>query len=107
MQQAPNEFEAQARLLLAVKLCEIGRLTTGLAARLAGVPKVTFVCQTPGGCQTAGQRPDGEVWFSTELVWPGKYDEEGPDRESRIGVETISVNLSSEPRPRGGPRTGL
>ncbi len=27
--------------------------------------------------------------------------------ESRIGFATISVNLSSEPRPRGGPRTGL
>jgi hypothetical protein len=24
----------------------------------------------------------------TELVWPGKYDEEGPDRESKTGVET-------------------
>ncbi len=43
MQQAPDEFEAQARLLLAVKLYEIGRLSTGLAARLAGVPRVTFV----------------------------------------------------------------
>ena len=43
MQQAPDEFEAQARLLLAVKLYEIGRLSTGLAARLAGVPRVTFM----------------------------------------------------------------
>ena len=24
----------------------------------------------------------------TELVWPGKYDEEGLDRESKRGVET-------------------
>lgn len=43
MQQAPDEFEAQARLLLAVKLYEMGKLSTGLAARLAGVPRVTFM----------------------------------------------------------------
>lgn len=43
MQQAADEFEAQARLLLAIKLYEIGRLSTGLAARLAGVPRVTFM----------------------------------------------------------------
>lgn len=43
MQQAPDEFEAQARLLLAVKLYEIGKLSTGLAARLAGVPRVMFM----------------------------------------------------------------
>jgi len=43
LQQAPEEFEAQARLLLAVKLYEIGKLSTGLAARLAGVPRVTFM----------------------------------------------------------------
>lgn len=24
----------------------------------------------------------------TELVWPGKYDEEEPDRERKTGVET-------------------
>jgi predicted HTH domain antitoxin len=43
MQQAPDEFEAQARLLLAIKLYETGKLSTGLAARLAAVPRVTFM----------------------------------------------------------------
>ena len=43
MQQSPDEFEAQSRLLLAVKLYETGKLSTGLAARLAGVPRVTFM----------------------------------------------------------------
>ena len=42
LQQEPEEFEAEARLLLAVKLYEIGRLSTGLAAKLAGVPRSTF-----------------------------------------------------------------
>ncbi|NOX63743.1 MAG: UPF0175 family protein [Chloroflexi bacterium] len=39
----PEEFEAEAKMLLAVKLYESGKLTTGLAARIAGVPRVTFL----------------------------------------------------------------
>jgi len=42
LQQEPEEFAKEARLLLAVKLYEVGRLTTGLAAKLAGVPRLTF-----------------------------------------------------------------
>jgi predicted HTH domain antitoxin len=43
LQQEPKEFEADARLLLALKMYETGKLSTGLAARLAGVPRVTFL----------------------------------------------------------------
>jgi predicted HTH domain antitoxin len=43
LQKDPEEFETEARLLLALKLYETGRLTSGLAARLAGVPRVTFL----------------------------------------------------------------
>jgi len=43
LQQDPDEFESEARLLLAVKMYEIGKLSTGLAARLAGVPRITFM----------------------------------------------------------------
>lgn len=39
---SPEEFEAEARLLLAVKLYELGRLTTGRAAALAGMERVEF-----------------------------------------------------------------
>ena len=42
LQQEPEEFEAEARLLLALKLYETGKLSSGLAAKLAGVPRVTF-----------------------------------------------------------------
>lgn len=42
LQQGPDEFEHEARLLLALKLYETGKLSTGLAAQLAGVPRVTF-----------------------------------------------------------------
>jgi predicted HTH domain antitoxin len=43
LQKEPGEFEAEARLLLALKLYETGKLSTGLAAKLAGVPRVTFL----------------------------------------------------------------
>jgi len=43
LQQDAEEFEAEARLLLAVKMYETGKLSTGLAARLAGVPRITFM----------------------------------------------------------------
>jgi len=36
-------FEAEAKLLLAVKLYEMGCVSTGMAARLAGVDRVSFV----------------------------------------------------------------
>lgn len=43
LQQEPDQFESEARLLLAVKLYELGKLSTGLAAKLAGVPRITFL----------------------------------------------------------------
>ncbi|GAB4433292.1 MAG: hypothetical protein Kow0031_14850 [Anaerolineae bacterium] len=42
LQQEPAEFAEEARLLLALKLYETGKLSTGLAAELAGVPRETF-----------------------------------------------------------------
>ncbi len=40
---APEEFREEAKILIAVKLCEMGRLSTGAAAALAGVPKTLFL----------------------------------------------------------------
>ncbi len=42
LKESPTEFEAQARLLLAVKLYELGKVSTGMAARLAGINRVEF-----------------------------------------------------------------
>lgn len=42
LQQEPDEFATEARLLLALKLYETGKLSTGLAAQMAGVSRVTF-----------------------------------------------------------------
>lgn len=39
----PERFEAEARLLLAVKLYEMGRVTTGIAAQIAGLDRVAFI----------------------------------------------------------------
>ncbi len=43
LKESPEEFEAEARLLLAVKLYELGRISTGTAAQLAGIGRVEFM----------------------------------------------------------------
>ena len=40
---SPEQFRAEAKILLAVKLYELGRLSTGAAAQRAGVPKPVFL----------------------------------------------------------------
>jgi len=59
LQKDPQEFEAEARLLLALKLYETGKLTTGLAAQLAGVPRMTFLFLLgQHGLSPFGEEPD-------------------------------------------------
>lgn len=43
LKESPLEFEREARLLLAVKLYELGRVSTGVAAQLAGMTRVAFI----------------------------------------------------------------
>ena len=43
MKRSPQEFESEARLLLAVKLYEMDRISTGSAAKLAGMGRVAFM----------------------------------------------------------------
>jgi predicted HTH domain antitoxin len=43
LKESPEEFEAEARLLLAVKLYELGRVSTGRAAEMAGLGRVEFL----------------------------------------------------------------
>ena len=43
LKESREEFESEARLLLAVKLYEMGRISTGMAARLAGMERVAFI----------------------------------------------------------------
>ena len=59
LQHEPREFEADARVLLAVKLYETGRLSTGMAAQVAGVPRSTFIfLLSRYGLSPFGQSPD-------------------------------------------------
>jgi len=41
--QSPEAFESEARMAMAVKLFEIGRLSSGQASLLAGVGRVEFL----------------------------------------------------------------
>lgn len=43
LQQTPADFEQEAKMAMAVKLFEMKRLSSGLAANLAGVDRVTFL----------------------------------------------------------------
>ena len=43
LEKKAEEFEKEARLLLALKYKEAGKLSTGIAAQLAGVPRNTFI----------------------------------------------------------------
>jgi predicted HTH domain antitoxin len=43
MDKEPVEFEAEARLLLALKLYESGKLSTELAAQMAGMSRFAFI----------------------------------------------------------------
>jgi predicted HTH domain antitoxin len=47
MNTTPEGFEHDAKMALAVKLFEMGRLTSGQAAQLAGLPRVTFLLTCP------------------------------------------------------------
>jgi len=39
----PEQLGAERRLVAAIKLYELGRLSSGAAAKLAGVPRVVFL----------------------------------------------------------------
>jgi predicted HTH domain antitoxin len=58
MKRSPQEFEAEARLLLAVKLYEMDRISTGAAAKLAGISRVAFMFELSRfGLSPIGQDP--------------------------------------------------
>ena len=63
---SPEMFEQEARLALAVKLYEIGRLTSGQAARLAGVSRVTFLldCRRYGAASVEWDQSEIDAEFA-------------------------------------------
>lgn len=43
LDMSPEQFQEEARMLLAVRLYEMGSLSTGAAAEFVGTPKTTFL----------------------------------------------------------------
>ena len=43
LSKTPEQFAEQGRMLIAVKLFELGRLSSGQAARFAGMERVVFL----------------------------------------------------------------
>ncbi len=43
LQKSQKEFEAEARMAMAVKLFEMKRISSGMAAQMAGIDRVTFL----------------------------------------------------------------
>ncbi|MDM8528574.1 UPF0175 family protein [Anaerolineales bacterium HSG24] len=59
LKKSQAEFEVEARLLLAVKLYELNRLSTGKAAELAGMSRVAFMfALKPFNLSPIGVEPD-------------------------------------------------
>lgn len=56
-----SEFEREAKMAMAVKLFDVGRLTSGQAAELAGIPRVHFIYELGRWGVSAVQTPEDEL----------------------------------------------
>ncbi len=63
---SPETFEQEARFALAVKLYEMGRLTSGQAARLARVSRVAFLldCRRYGAASVEWDQTEIDAEFA-------------------------------------------
>jgi predicted HTH domain antitoxin len=84
-------FESEARMALSMKLFEMGRLTSGQAAQLAGVSRMAFLFSCP-------------QWNVPAVNW----DKESA-RPGLVAKRPVScvVHFSSNVRTARGPRTTM
>ena len=63
---SPEKFEQEAKLSLAVKLYEMGRLSSGQAAKLAGVSRASFLleCRRYGAVTVDWDQTEIDAEFS-------------------------------------------
>jgi predicted HTH domain antitoxin len=61
LHMSQGEFEREARLSMAVKLFEMGKLFSGQAAELAGIPRVHFLYELGRFGVSSIQVTDGEL----------------------------------------------
>ena len=64
----PGEVAGEIRLMAALKLYEAGRISSGLAASLAGLPRVEFLLLCGQYGVTVFQQTPGEVSDDAETV---------------------------------------
>ena len=65
---APEALAAELRMAAAVKLFELGRISSGAAARLAGVPRVVFLSRLADCGVDTFQLTEEELRRETPLV---------------------------------------
>ncbi len=63
---SPETFENEAKFALAVKLYELGRLSSGQAARMAGVSRVAFLlnCRKYGSVSVEWDQEEIDAEFA-------------------------------------------
>ena len=61
LHMSQGEFEREARLAMAVKLFELGRVSSGQAAQLAGIPRVHFLYELGRFKVSPFQYEEGEL----------------------------------------------
>jgi len=66
----PEQLGSEIRLAAAAKLYELGRLSTGAAAKLAGVPRTVFLAKLAGYGVETFQLTEDELREETSLSEP-------------------------------------